>query len=72
MERNYENLAQAIILQAVKDYRKAMKKLKKDKWNKDAKAVKREVENFFHSDAFGIYTDLEPDMLLSRLKMEVQ
>lgn len=72
MERNYENLAQAIIVLACKDYRRALKKLKKDKWNADAKAIMREVESFFHSYEFSIYTELDPDMLLSRLKMEVQ
>lgn len=70
MDKNYEDLAQAIIIQAVKDWRSAVKKLKKDKWDRDARATKREVEAFFHSYAFKIYTELDPDMLLTRLNEE--
>lgn len=70
MDRNYEDLAQAIILQAVKDWRCAVKKLKKDKWDRDARATKREVEAFFHSYAFKIYTELDGQKLLARLKEE--
>ena len=71
MNECYEKLAQAIIVTACNDYRKALKRLKKDSWDRDAKATKREVENFFHSYAFSIYTNLNPDKLLSMLKAEV-
>ena len=47
---NYENLANAIILQAVKDYRMALKSLKANPRNRTAMADKDEIERFFRSD----------------------
>ena len=46
---NYENLANAIILQAVKDYRVALKSLKVNPRNRTAQADKDEIERFFRS-----------------------
>ena len=46
---NYENLANAIILQAVKDYRMALKCLKRNPMNRTALADKDEIERFFRS-----------------------
>ena len=40
----YENLANAIILQAVKDYRMALKSLKANSRNRAAQADKAEIE----------------------------
>lgn len=45
----YEKLANAIILQAVKDYRDALKTLWRNPNNVSANAVKSEVEQFFRS-----------------------
>ena len=45
----YENLANAIILQAVKDYRMALKSLKANSRNRTAQADKAEIERFFRS-----------------------
>lgn len=42
METCYTNLANAVILQAAKDYRRALHRLKKAPWEKDAKRRKRE------------------------------
>ena len=50
MNDPYENLAQAVILQAVKDYRTARKKLKYHPKNKDAKLMIEDCERFFRSD----------------------
>ena len=44
MSDPYENLANAIILQAVKDYRAAGKKLKRNPKNKDAKLMVEDCE----------------------------
>lgn len=49
MTRPYENLINAIILQAVKDYRDALKRLKKKPQNTDAMSTAMEIERFFHS-----------------------
>jgi len=66
----YENLANAIILQAVKDYRAARKKLKKRKKNEDAKLMAEGCESFFRSDWFATLTSIDGEMLLNKLQEE--
>ena len=51
----YENLANAIVLQAVKDYRDSLKRLKKKPGNQAAMSDAMECERFFRS---GWYTAL--------------
>ena len=67
----YEELANAIVLQAVKDYRDALKMLAQHPFNKKALGVKEEVERFFRSDWFFILTEVDPEMIISKLKAEV-
>ncbi len=67
----FEKLANAIILQAVKDYRFALKRLAKHPRNDSALYTKREVECFFHSGLFNILTSLNPDKLIQQLQEEV-
>ena len=43
---NYENLANAIILQAVRDYRMALKSLRANPRTRSAQADKEENESF--------------------------
>ena len=47
----YENLANAIILQAVRDYRTALKCLKMNPQNKNAQHIERKLKRFrsFHN-----------------------
>ena len=71
METCYTNLANAVILQAAKDYRRALRRLKKAPWDKEAKRRKRECERFFLSDWFKILTSLNGDVLLDDLYREV-
>jgi len=66
----YENLAHAIIRQAVYDYRDALKKLKKDEKDIKALATKSEVEQFFHSKWYGILTGIDADFVLERVRAE--
>ena len=61
---NYENLANAIILQAVKDYRMALKCMK-------ANPDKDEIERFFRSQWFTVLTSVDGEMLIRSLTMEV-
>lgn len=68
---NYENLANAIILQAVKDYRVVLKSLKANPRNRTAKADKEEIERFFCSDWFSLLTSVDGEMLIRSLQMEV-
>ena len=49
-ENPYEKLANAIILQAVSDYRAALKKVKKNPKNRDAKDEALQIEKFFRSE----------------------
>ncbi|QKN23202.1 hypothetical protein [Caproicibacterium lactatifermentans] len=67
---NYENLANAIILHAVKDYRTALKCLKANPRNKSALADKGEIERFFRSSWFSVLTSVDGEMLIRSLQKE--
>ena len=67
----YENLANSIILLAVKDYRAALKKLKKWPRNESAKIMKDEVERFFRSAWYRELTSVDGEYLISKLQAEV-
>lgn len=68
----YERLANAIILQAVDDWRDAAKALTRSPMKDNAKKMLEECEVFFRSNWFGVLTSLDGDYLLERLKREVQ
>ena len=72
MEENYNALRDAIILRAVEDYRTALKILSRNPENKAALSMRQEVEEFFRSDWFGKLTDLNPELLITRLSAEVK
>ena len=59
MDTPYENLANAIILQAVKDYR----------LHDDEKELVS-IERFFRSGWFSTLTSINPEMLISKLRKE--
>jgi len=67
----YEQLANSIILQAVKDYRGALKKLKKRPNYEPAKIMKNEVERFFRSDWYRELTSVDGSILIKKLRAEV-
>ena len=72
MEENYKALANAIIMQAVKDFRAAY--MWKQRFPEDNKANKdiREITSFFCSQYFQILSDLDGPRLLKKIieKME--
>ena len=70
MRRNWEELANAVILQAVEDYRRARKRLKACPDQKAAKGVLRETKRFFRSRWFAQLTDISGEQLLEKLKEE--
>ncbi|MCD8073452.1 MAG: hypothetical protein LUF27_00165 [Lachnospiraceae bacterium] len=70
--RNYEQLANAIILQAVRDLRDALKKLKRNPNNRDAQAVRDEITRFFKSGWFSTLTSGDGKFLLRKICEEVQ
>lgn len=55
----YENLANAIILRAVEDYRLT-----------DNEKELEKIEAFFYSDWFATLTRLDPDLLIKKLRKE--
>ena len=55
----YEELANAIVLQAVKDYR----------LNDDEREL-ASIERFFRSGWFSTLTSINPEMLISKLRKE--
>ena len=67
----YKELANAIILQAVKDYREALRLLSMNPNDKSAKRDQRNFERFFRSEWFSILTDLNGELLMKKLKEEV-
>ena len=71
METCYTNLANAIILAAAKDHRRALRRLKKYPWDKDAESVKQDCERFFRSGWFEVLTDLNGEVLIQRMNEEV-
>ena len=67
----YEKLANAIIIQAAKDYRVAKRKLRRKPGNKDAKSEAESIERFFRSDWFRALTEVDGEMLIRKLNEEV-
>ena len=61
----YENLANAIVLQAVKDYRDALKRLKKKPGNQTA-------ERFFRSGWYKALTSVDGEYLIQKLREEAK
>ena len=68
----YENLANAVVLQAVKDYRAAVVKLSHGKKNVVAEQTKSECEKFFRSPYFNVFTSFAGNALLLKLESEVE
>ena len=58
-KENYEKLAQAIIIQAVRDYR-----------NSYSYQTRCSIERFFRSEWFMVLTTLNGEMLIKRLQEE--
>ncbi len=63
----YERLANAIVVQAAKDYRSAIK----GKRTKAKTAEVKEIEEFFLSDWFTTLTDVDGRVILKKLQEEV-
>jgi len=67
----YENLANAIILRAVADYRDALGILKYSSNDEDATISKNDIERFFRSGWFELLANVDPEMLISSFVKEV-
>lgn len=66
----YENLANAIILTAVDDYRRALKKYSKNPDSKSAKVEVDSLERFFRSQWYSVLTSVEGEFLIRKLRAE--
>lgn len=68
----YEELAHAIILQAVKDYRKALRQLKRNPEYEKAIEMKEDCERFFRSESFQDLTKVDGPWLMRKLREEAE
>ena len=66
----YESLRNGIIIRTVKDYRKALKKLRRGRKNESALRMKEDCERFFLSDYYYELTDVDGQSMINRLKKE--
>ena len=67
---DYNALAIAIIEQAVKDFRAALRKLRRDPYNIIARRTAQETKVFFCSDWFEVLTAVNGPAILKQLKEE--
>ena len=72
MDENYQNLANAIILQAVKDFRAAYRRLKRFPNDKAAQSEVRIITKFFCSQYFNAMTTLDGPALLQKIIDELE
>ena len=70
MTDGYSELANAIVMQAVKDWRDSVRKLKKRPRYDPAKQMRDECERFFRSEWFEQLTDVDGRVILRKLKQE--
>lgn len=71
-EDPYERLANAIILQAVTDYKIALKKIRKNPGNRDAIDEALRIERFFRSGWYSQLTSVDGEYLIRRLREEIR
>lgn len=68
MQDSYENLANAIVIQAVNDYRAALDGQGYD--HKSPAVVIKEIEKFFRSSFFRMLTKVKGEYLIEQLRKE--
>ena len=68
IETGIENLSNAIILQAVKDYLIALSG--RDVNGRDSKSVIEECERFFQSEWFNVLTNVDGEYLMTTIRKE--
>ncbi len=64
------NLANAIVIQAAKEYRSALRRLRRKPDNAAAKADADEIERFFRSGWYECLTTVPGELLIKKLKEE--
>ena len=71
-EDPYERLANAIILQAVTDYRAALKRIKRKPEDRETIDEAMRFESFFRSGWYSQLTTVDGEYLIQRLQDEVK
>jgi len=69
-EDPYEKLANAIVLQAVNDYRTILQKIRRNPQNKGAVEEALRIERFFRSEWYQTLTSVDGEYLINRLRRE--
>ena len=70
---NREDLANAVVCRAADDWKLAVKRIKKSRKPSKADMItKEECEEFFLSDRFKLFTELDGKLLLDKLKKEYE
>ena len=66
----WHSLANAIVIQAAKDYRVALRRLRKNPNNKSALSEIVDLERFFRSEWYAALTNVPGELLIQKLKEE--
>lgn len=72
MENGYRSLAAAIVLQAIKDFKKAARRYKAGKTKEKSLWEMQEIIQFIQSGWFRALTDLDPEAVIEKLKEELK
>lgn len=70
-ENPHERLANAIVLQAVADYRTALRKIRKNPKKREALDAALQIEKFFRSQWYQTLTSVDGEYLIVQLRKEV-
>lgn len=66
----WQSLANAIVISAAKDYRAALRRLRRRPESRTAKSEIEELERFFRSDWYATLTNVPGELLIRKLKEE--
>ena len=66
----WHSLANAIVIQAAKDYRVALRRLRRNPNNKSALSEIVDLERFFRSEWYAALTNVPGELLIQKLKEE--
>ena len=69
-DKNYENLANAIVLRAADDYREARRKLKRNLGDEKAIPMMLDVIRFLRSGWYKMLTTVDGEIILKHLQEE--
>ena len=68
----YERLANAVVIQAAKDYRECLDNIKVNPKDREAIQEALEIERFFRSKWYQALTSIDGEYLIKMLRKEVQ